>query len=255
MLFNLLQSGLDAVSVEAVPQQQEMTLSFFDLFLKGGALMWVLLALSFVAIYIFGKKWWMIRKAGKIDKNFMNDIHDYLHEGKIKSAVTLCQKYDSPVARLVEKGIERIGRPLSDIQTAVENMGNVEVARLENELLEKENSSRASGDEMEKDLNNLRKEFNATQAENKKLKKEISALENRIHTLEESASSEKPQGDKSQVLIAHMGSREAIELANNAIARAKARGAHHKLTLIFAGMMWLWILFGHDADVFPFNSQ
>ena len=130
-----------------------------------------------------------------------------------------------------------------------------EIARLENELLEKENSARASGDEMERDLNNLRKEFNATQAENKKLKKEISALENRIHTLEESASSDKPQDDKSQMLIARMGSREAIELANNAIARAKARGAHHKLTLIFAGMMWLWILFGHDADVFPFNSQ
>ncbi|MBO8444145.1 MAG: MotA/TolQ/ExbB proton channel family protein, partial [Bacteroidetes bacterium] len=96
MLFNLLQSGMDAVAVEAVPQQQEMTLSFFDLFLKGGALMWVLLALSIVAIYIFGKKWWMIRKAGQIDKNFMKDIHDFIHDGKIKSAVALCQKYDSP---------------------------------------------------------------------------------------------------------------------------------------------------------------
>ena len=135
MLFNLLQSGLDAAAaVETVPQQQEMTMSLFDLFLKGGALMWVLLALSFVAIYLFGKKWWMIRKAGKIDRNFMNDIHDFIHDGKIRSAVSLCQKYDSPVARLVEKGLERTGRPLTDIQTAIENTGNVEVARLERGL-------------------------------------------------------------------------------------------------------------------------
>ena len=70
----------------------------------------------------------------EIDKNFMKDIHDYIHDGKIKSAIELCQRYDSPVARLVEKGIERIGRPLQDIQTAVENMGNVEVARLEKGL-------------------------------------------------------------------------------------------------------------------------
>ncbi len=96
--------------------------------------MLVLLALSIIAIYIFGKKWWMLNRASQIDKNFMNDIRDYIHSGKVKSAITLCGKYDSPSARLVEKGLERIGRPLSDIQTAVENMGNVEVARLEKGL-------------------------------------------------------------------------------------------------------------------------
>ena len=96
--------------------------------------MLVLLALSIMAIYIFGSKWWMIRKASSIDKHFMNNIHDLIHDGKIKSAIALCQKYDSPVARLVEKGIERIGRPLQDIQTAVENTGDVEVARLEKGL-------------------------------------------------------------------------------------------------------------------------
>ncbi len=96
--------------------------------------MLVLLALSIIAIYIFGKKWWMLNRASQIDKNFMNDIRDYIHSGKVKSAITLCGKYDSPAARLVEKGLERIGRPLSDIQTAVENMGNVEVARLEKGL-------------------------------------------------------------------------------------------------------------------------
>ena len=142
MLFNLLQTDslVEAVSEYAdiiapsAPQQQEMSFSLISMAAKGGVLMVVLLILSILAIYIFGQKWWMIHQAGKIDKNFMNDIRDYVHEGKLKSAATLCEKYDSPVARLVQKGIERIGRPLSDIQTAVENVGNAEVARLEKGL-------------------------------------------------------------------------------------------------------------------------
>lgn len=135
MLFNLLQAGIEAseMAAEAV-QTQEMSFSLIGMAAKGGWLMLVLLLLSIVAIYIFGSKWWLIHKAGKIDKNFMKNIHELIHEGKINSAVELCRKYDSPIARLVEKGIERIGRPLSDIQAAVENMGNVEVARLEKGL-------------------------------------------------------------------------------------------------------------------------
>jgi biopolymer transport protein ExbB len=135
MIFNLLQTVVDTTALApATPVAQEQTFSLIDMAVKGGWLMLVLLLLSVIAIYIFGSKWWMIRKASSINKNFMNDIHDLIHEGKIKSAIALCQRYDSPVARLVEKGIERIGRPLQDIQTAVENMGNVEIARLEKGL-------------------------------------------------------------------------------------------------------------------------
>ena len=148
MLFHVLQVGLDTAAVEvaeniakaaepalqAAPQQVEQSYSLIQMAAKGGWLMIVLAILSVIAIYIFGKKWWMIHKAKQVDKNFMGDIRDYIHEGKVKSALSLCEKYDSPVARLVEKGIERIGRPLTDIQTAVENMGNVEIARLERGL-------------------------------------------------------------------------------------------------------------------------
>lgn len=149
MLFYLLQAGFDSAAAAAqtaadsavgvaaaaaAPQQIEQSFSLIRMAAKGGWLMIVLAVLSVIAIYIFGKKWWMIRKAARIDHNFMRDIRDYIHEGKTKSATSLCEKYDSPVARLVGKGIERIGRPLSDIQTAVENMGNVEVARLEKGL-------------------------------------------------------------------------------------------------------------------------
>ena len=130
MLFNLLQTDI----AEAVPVPQEMSFSLIEMASKGGWLMLVLLLLSIIAIYIFGKKWWSIRQAGKIDKDFMMDIRDYIHEGKIKSAKTLCSKYDTPVARMVEAGLARVGKPLGDIQTAVENVGNVEVARLEKGL-------------------------------------------------------------------------------------------------------------------------
>ena len=89
MIFNLSQ-----VTAEAVSVQVEQKLSLIDMATKGGWLMLVLLLLSVIAIYIFGNKWWMIHKASSIDKNFMNDIHDFIHDGKIKSALELCQKYD-----------------------------------------------------------------------------------------------------------------------------------------------------------------
>ena len=133
MLNFLLQADI-ADAVQAAPVQQEMSYSLIEMATKGGWLMIVLLALSIVAIYIFGKKWWMIRQASKIDKDFMMDIRDYIHDGKIKSAKTLCSKYDTPVARMVESGIDRVGKPLGDIQTAIENVGNVEIARLEKGL-------------------------------------------------------------------------------------------------------------------------
>ncbi len=133
MLSFLLQADI-VDAVQATPVPQEMSYSLIDMALKGGWLMLVLLLLSVIAIYIFGKKWWMIRQAGKIDKDFMMDIRDYIHDGKVKSAKTLCTKFDTPVARMVESGIDRIGKPLGDIQTAVENVGNVEVARLEKGL-------------------------------------------------------------------------------------------------------------------------
>ncbi len=141
MLFNLLQ-GVDSLQTVAdaineaaqSPVAQEKTVNFFEMFRLGGALMWVLLALSIVAVYIIGKKWWTIAKASKVDKDFMNDIRDYIGDGKLKSAVTLCRKVDNPVARMIETGIGRLGRPMNEIQAAIENTGNIEVARLEKGL-------------------------------------------------------------------------------------------------------------------------
>jgi len=132
MLSIFLQAAVDAV--EAVPVQEELSFSLISMAAKGGWLMLVLLALSIVAIYIFGKKWWAISQAGKIDKNFIKDVDNYLLEGKVRSARALCKRSDTPIARMIEKGVERIDKPLSDIRIAVENVANVEVAQLERGL-------------------------------------------------------------------------------------------------------------------------
>lgn len=112
----------------------ELKLSVFQLALKGGWIMVPILILSILAVYIFTERYFAIKRASKTDINFMNRIKDYIHDDKIESALTLCQSTDSPVARMIEKGIQRIGRPLNDINTAIENVGNLEISKLEKGL-------------------------------------------------------------------------------------------------------------------------
>ncbi len=117
----------------AVPAQQTgmMKLTLLDLAMKGGWVMVPIILLSFVAAYIFIERYYVIRKATKEDQNFMNRIKDYIHDGKIEAALALCRSTNSPSARMVEKGISRLGRPLQDIQTAIENVGKLEISKLE----------------------------------------------------------------------------------------------------------------------------
>lgn len=130
---SLIQSA-EQLANSAAASHSEVGLSFIDLAIKGGWLMIPLAILSVIAVWIFGERWWALRSASKIDHNFMNQIRQYVHDGKIAAAADLCRITPSPIARLIEKGLERIGRPLNDVQTAVENMGNLEVARLERGL-------------------------------------------------------------------------------------------------------------------------
>ena len=123
---------LQAAEVAANETAQQMGL--WELFTKGGWLMWVLLLLGGFTIFIFVERFIAIRKASKLDMHFMNRIRDYIYDGKIDSAVNLCKKTDTPIARMIEKGIERLGRPMNDVQTAIENVANLEVSTLENEL-------------------------------------------------------------------------------------------------------------------------
>jgi biopolymer transport protein ExbB len=93
-----------------------------------------ILLLSFIAIYIFRERYYVITRANKEDMNFMNRIKDYIYDGKVDAALALCRSTDGPAARMVEKGINRLGRPLNDVNAAIENVGKLEIYKLEKGL-------------------------------------------------------------------------------------------------------------------------
>jgi len=112
----------------------EAQINIIDLAQKGGWIMGVLLVLSLIALFIFIQRFLIIKRANRNDESFMNRIKDYIHDGKIDSAINLCRKTNSPSARMIEKGISRLGRPMNDVLVAIENIGNIEVSKLEKGL-------------------------------------------------------------------------------------------------------------------------
>ncbi len=113
----------------------EETISVWQLIVDGGWYIMVPLAiLSIVAVYIFAERWMAINKANKEDKDFMNRIKDYVSDGKLEAARTLCTASDTPVARMIDKGIARIGKPMDDVAASIENVGKLEVYKLEKGL-------------------------------------------------------------------------------------------------------------------------
>lgn len=106
------------------------TLSLWSLVMDGGYIMIPLAVLLIVSIYIFTERCIAISRASKEDSTFMQKIRDYVHEGDLDSALKLCKKTDTPYSRLIMKGVTRIGRPMQDVLVAIENTGNIEVAKL-----------------------------------------------------------------------------------------------------------------------------
>ncbi|CAI8235014.1 MAG: Uncharacterised protein [Formosa sp. Hel1_33_131] len=125
----------DEVAIQLDAESVEKTLSIVELIKSGGlagqliiALLTVLLV---VALYIYFERLFTIKAASKVDPNFMNQIKDHVVNGKIDAAKAVCAQVNSPVSRLIDKGISRIGRPLADINSAIENAGKLEVYSLE----------------------------------------------------------------------------------------------------------------------------
>jgi biopolymer transport protein ExbB len=118
----------------ATEEAGEITFSYFDLALKGGIVMIPILLMSFIAVYIFIERFFIIKKAGKTDKNFMNRIKDYIHDDKIEAAFALCQSTDSPTSRMISKGLRRLGKSLQDVHAAIETVGKLEISKLEKGL-------------------------------------------------------------------------------------------------------------------------
>jgi biopolymer transport protein ExbB len=115
----------------AAAQTTSQKLTLLDFAIRGGWVMIPIMLLSLIAAYIFIERYFVIKKASRDDINFMNRIKDYIHDGKVDAAAALCKSTDSPSARMIEKGLSRLGRPLQDIGTAIENVGKLEISKLE----------------------------------------------------------------------------------------------------------------------------
>jgi len=121
---------LDTLATEP----EGISTKFIDLALKGGWIMVPIILLSVIAVYIFFDRYFAIKKAGKFDTQLLEKIKIYITSGKIDEAITICRNNSNPASRMIEKGISRIGRPLTDVNTAIENVGNLEISKLEKGL-------------------------------------------------------------------------------------------------------------------------
>ncbi len=107
-------------------------LSVWELIKAGG--WWIMIPLALLAvvsIYIFFERLFAINHANRQDRSFMDRIKEYIHRGEVEQALKLCQDANTPYSRMIEKGVTRIGRPMNDVLVAIENVGNMEVAKLE----------------------------------------------------------------------------------------------------------------------------
>ncbi len=132
MLFTILQDSNEILS-ETVSEEKK--LSIYNLIMDGGlggqVIIAILVVLLAVALYIYFERFFAIKAASKTDSNFMNQIRDHISHGKLDSAKVLCAQVNSPAAHLIEKGISRIGKPLEDINSAIQNAGRLEIYKLE----------------------------------------------------------------------------------------------------------------------------
>ena len=133
----LQDTAMTAEMIGQMPLEQpvEESINLWTMAQYGGWIMIVLALLLAWAIYIFIERMVVLKTATKEDKSFMDRIRDYIHDGKIDSALNLCKQTNTPASRMIVKGITRIGRPMQDVQVAVENVGNLEVGKLEKGLV------------------------------------------------------------------------------------------------------------------------
>ena len=143
MQINFLQieiptETIDSNNIQSENIPVEETLSIISLMTSGGIgaqiIMSFMVMLSFLMIYIFVNRMSALKRANAIDSEFMSDIKDYISSGKLDSAIELCKRSNSPISRMIEKGISRIGKPLQDISASIENQGKLEIQRLEKNL-------------------------------------------------------------------------------------------------------------------------
>lgn len=134
-----MQEIQDSISIQnAIAETSTKSISVYDMITQGGTfgmiIMTILFFLFVAAIYIFIERFLTIKRSSKTDKNFINNIRDFVYDSKIESAIELCKRTNSPEARMIQKGLNRIGRPLKEISDAIENTGRLEVFKLERNI-------------------------------------------------------------------------------------------------------------------------
>ena len=132
IFFQLIQN--EATTTDSTATIENTTSSALDalsLIMKGGIVMIPIAILSIIAVYLTIERYFTIKKAGILDSKFMGNIKSMVLDGDIKSAQTLCHSNGTPIGLMIEKGLSRIGKPLKDISVAVENVGKLEVYKLE----------------------------------------------------------------------------------------------------------------------------
>jgi biopolymer transport protein ExbB len=135
-LLLILQAANETIpAIAETATAAEAKMNLWTMAKYGGPIMIVLALMLAFAIYLFIERFVTIKQASREDKSFMNRIKDYIHDGKIDSALKLCRDTDTPSARMIEKGISRLGRPMNDVLVAIENVGNLEIAKLEKGLV------------------------------------------------------------------------------------------------------------------------
>jgi len=112
----------------------EQSISLWEMAQKGGPILIPIAILSIAAFYIFFERYFTIRRFSNIDMNFMNQIKDHVHSGNIEAARALCRNTKTPVARMIEKGLMRLGKPVKEIEGAIENVGKLEIYKMEKNL-------------------------------------------------------------------------------------------------------------------------
>lgn len=112
----------------------ELSINYIELLMKGGIVVYPILFLLFATIYLMVERYLFIRSASKIDFGFLRSLKDNLLRGDLRTATTLCKSTNLPIARILEKGITRIGRPIKDIESAMEIQSNLEVSKMEKNM-------------------------------------------------------------------------------------------------------------------------
>ena len=135
MLILQASSALATTPATTAIETPAAEMNLWQMFQYGGPIMYILVAMFALAVYLFIERLITLKQASKEDNSFMNRIKDYIYDGKIDAAKKLCHDTNTPTSRMVEKGISRLGRPMSDVLVAIENVGNLEIAKLEKGLV------------------------------------------------------------------------------------------------------------------------